>query len=353
MNQQKIEHLSERILNETNSAMNCLSLYIGHKLDLFNFLREAGPITTSELAGKTNYSKRYLQEWLDCMFVNGYIEYEPSTNKFSISKEHAIVFCDRDNSAYTIPFVYWIPSLSLVLNKLLEVFKSGKGIPYSYYGKDLLFAQGEGNRPMFVNDIAKWISSIPNISNKLEFNGGRVLEVGCGDGWASISLAKNLPLIKIDAIDADSSSIINASVNVKKEGLQKRISLYLASIEKADIKEKYDLIMTFESIHDMAYPVEALRKMKEMVSKDGVVLVADVKMDDKLQNKNSFAGRLYYNFSILLCLPQSLEYPGSKGTGAAMTPSTFLQYANDAGFSKIDRLPIEHFIWDFYLLSTQ
>jgi hypothetical protein len=111
--------------------------------------------------------------------------------------------------------------------------------------------------------------------------------------------------------------------------------------------------MTFESIHDMAYPVEALRKMKEMVSKDGAVLVADVKMDDKLQNKNSFAGRLYYNFSILLCLPQSLEYPGSKGTGAAMTPSTFLQYAKDAGFSKIDRLPIEHFIWDFYLLSTQ
>src|SRR4051794_32365360 len=76
MNQQKIEHLAERILNETNSAMNCLSLYIGHKLDLFNFLREAGPITSIELADKTNYSKRYLQEWLDCMFVNGYIEYE-------------------------------------------------------------------------------------------------------------------------------------------------------------------------------------------------------------------------------------------------------------------------------------
>lgn len=106
MNQQKIEHSSERILNETNSAMNCLSLYIGHKLDLFNFLRETGPITTSELADKTNYSKRYLQEWLDCMFVNGYIEYEPYTNKFSILKEHAVVFCVRDNRAYTISLLF-------------------------------------------------------------------------------------------------------------------------------------------------------------------------------------------------------------------------------------------------------
>jgi len=91
--------------------------------------------------------------------------------------------------------------------------------------------------------------------------------------------------------------------------------------------------------------------MKEMISKDGAVLVADVKMEDKLQNKNSFAGRLYYNFSVLLCLTQYLEYSGSKATGAAMTP-TFLQYAKDAGFSKIDRLPVEHFIWDFYMLST-
>jgi len=257
MNQQKIDSLAERILNETNSAMSWLTLYIGHKLDLFNSLREICPTTVSELAAKTNYSKRYLHEWLECMSVNGYIEYDPSTNKFSLSKEHAIVFCDRENSAYNIPFVYWIPSLSLVLNKLLESFKSGKGIPYSYYGKDLLFAQGEGNRPMFVNDIAKWISSIPTINNKLESDGGHILEVGCGDGWASISLAKHFPLIKIDAINADSSSIGNASFNVKKEGLEERISFYLTPIENAPIKEKYDLIMTFESIHDMAYPVEA------------------------------------------------------------------------------------------------
>jgi hypothetical protein len=34
-----------------------------------------------------------------------------------------------------------------------------------------------------------------------------------------------------------------------------------------------------------------------------------------------------------------------------MTPSTFKRYANEAGFSNIDTLPIEHFIWKFYQLS--
>jgi hypothetical protein len=42
------------------------------------------------------------------MTANDYIDYDPSTTKFSISEEHAKVLCDRDSSAYTIPFVYWI-----------------------------------------------------------------------------------------------------------------------------------------------------------------------------------------------------------------------------------------------------
>ena len=72
----------------------------------------------------------------------------------------------------------------------------------------------------------------------------------------------------------------------------------------------------------MAYPIEALRKMKEIVSTNGAVLVSDVKMKDKLQDKKDFAGRLYYNFSVLLCLPQSMAYTNSEAPGAAMTPST-------------------------------
>jgi hypothetical protein len=159
MNQNTVDQLAERIINETNSAVSCLTLYLGHKLDLFNSLRKEGPIISEELSKRTKYSERYMREWLECMTVNGYIDYDPITKRFSISEEHARVLCDRDSISYTIPFVYWAPTLSLVMDKLLEAFRTGEGIPYSTYGKEVLFAQGEGNRPMFVNDIARWISS--------------------------------------------------------------------------------------------------------------------------------------------------------------------------------------------------
>ena len=351
MNQNIVDKLAERIINETNSAVSCLTLYLGHKLDLFNSLKSEGPVTSEELSKKTKLSERYLREWLECMTANGYIDYDPTTRKFSISEEHVRVLCDRDSTAYTIPFVYWAPTLSLATDKLLEAFRTGKGVPYSAYGREVLFAQGEGNRPMFVNDISRWISSMSDIENRLRSRGGRVLDVGCGDGWASIALAKSYPLVKVDAVDVDLTSINNASKNTKEAGLSDRISVHANPIEKAPLKEKYDLVMTFESVHDMAYPIDALRKMKDMVSENGAVLVGDVKMKEKVEEKNDFVGKLYYNFSVLMCLPQSMEYPNSQATGAAMAPSTFRRYAKEAGFSKVDILPIEHLLWQFYRLT--
>jgi 2-polyprenyl-3-methyl-5-hydroxy-6-metoxy-1,4-benzoquinol methylase len=331
--------------------MTCLNLYIGYKLNLFKILAEAGEITSAEFIGKTKLSKRYLQEWLECMTVQGYIEFDSATGNFTLPLEHQAVLCDRDNEAYTIPFVCWIPSFSLVLEKLIDAFRTGEGIPYSHYGQDLIEAQGEGNRPIFINNIATWIAVMPDLKEKFETIGGKVADVGCGDGWASIALAKAFPLTKIDAIDVDEMSIENTRKNIKKNNLSDRITVHNMPIEKISHKDQYDLVMCFESIHDMAYPVDALNQMRKMVLPNGSVLIADVKMNENLNDKKDFPGKLYYNFSVLLCLPQSLVYPDSKGTGAAMSPSAFQRYVKEAGFSKTEILSVDHFLWRFYRLK--
>ena len=360
VDQNRINSLSERIVKETNAAFSCLNLYLGHKLNLFKAISEAagGSVTPSELAKITGCSERYLREWLESMAVGKYLEYDSKTGRFILPAEHAVVFLEQDNLSYTIPFVCYVPSFASIIDKLIEAFRSGGGVPFEAYGRDIVEAIGVGNRPMFVNwYVEKWMPAIPDIERRLRQQGGLVADIGCGTGWSSIAIAQGFPKIRrIDAIDVDPASIEVARQNANKAGVSEKIAFYLSPIEefyiKNDAEKKYDLVTAFECIHDMPYPVKALEKMHEIVAPGGAVLVADELVGETVEeNKDSILGQLYYNFSVLHCLPQAMVYPDSAATGAVMPASKLEGYAKKAGFSRVDVLPIDNPLWRFYRLT--
>src|SRR5262249_49080135 len=63
--------------------------------------------------------------------------------------------------------------------------------------------------------------------------------------------------------------------------------------------------------------------------------------------------RLNYGFSILHCLAVGLLDPDSAGTGTVIRPATVATYATEAGFSRVDILPIEHDFWRVYRLPPR
>jgi hypothetical protein len=101
----------------------------------------------------------------------------------------------------------------------------------------------------------------------------------------------------------------------------------------------------------MPYPVEALRAMRQLASPGGTVLIADERVEDTLEENRNFMGHLYYNFSVLHCLPQAMVFPNAAGTGTVITPSTLGRYAAEAGFGQLDVLPIENPMFRFYRLT--
>ena len=208
MNQETSSVFAKRLINEVNAGMSCLNLYLGHHLGLFQTLADTGPVTPAGLAQLTGYHERYLREWLECMAAGDYLDHDASTGRFSLAPEKAVVLLDHDSLDYTSPYLYLIPSFASILSPLTEVFRSGGGIPFETYGDDMLEAIGMGTRPMFINDyVSKWIPVMPDIQTRLQ-TGGRVAEIGCGAGWASISLALGFPNIQIDAFQLFSCGII-------------------------------------------------------------------------------------------------------------------------------------------------
>ena len=59
---------------------------------------------------------------------------------------------------------------------------------------------------------------------------------------------------------------------------------------------------------------------------------------------------MMYGWSVLHCLPVGMADHPSVGTGTVMRTSTLEEYAREAGFRKVEVLPIENFFFRIYRL---
>jgi hypothetical protein len=112
--------------------------------------------------------------------------------------------------------------------------------------------------------------------------------------------------------------------------------------------------MAFEMVHDLARPVEALTTMRHLGATDAAFLVADEKVASEFQAPSDDpVERLLYAASVLHCLPVGMADSPSAATGTVMRPATLTAYAQAAGLSTVDILPIEHDFLRFYRLFPE
>jgi hypothetical protein len=88
------------------------------------------------------------------------------------------------------------------------------------------------------------------------------------------------------------------------------------------------------------------------VGPGGTALVMDEGVDEEFAAPADDLHRFMYGFSFLHCLPVGMVEQPSVATGTVMRPSTFIGYAEAAGFASVDILPIENDFFRFYRLTA-
>ena len=115
---------------------------------------------------------------------------------------------------------------------------------------------------------------------------------------------------------------------------------------------RFAAAFAFECVHDMPRPVEVLAATRAALAPGGFLVVMDEAVADDFAPDGDELERMMYGFSLLVCLPDGMSAPGSVGTGTVMRPATLQRYAQEAGFTGFEVLPIEDFgFWRFYLLT--
>jgi len=335
----KVKEFAGLMMNDLGAAMQGALTYIGDRLGIFKSLADAGAVTSAELAAKTGLNERYLREWLGAMTAAKYIGYDPATMRYSISPEHTMILANEESPFYMGGFMQMIVPEVAMAPKLIESFRTGKGLPQSEYPPEVFEAIERGSAPMYRHQlIRKWLPAMPQVVERLNA-GGTALDVGCGSGRAVIALATAYPKARIFGYDAHPGSVERARANAAAAGVAERVSFDVVDCTRLPANQ-FDFIATFDAIHDSVDPVGLLKSIRNALKADGTYLMVEVNVSNRLEDNINPMGRMMYSASTLYCMTVSLAHGGA-GIGAMMGEPKARELVAEAGFPHFQRLPVK------------
>ena len=325
-----------KMLGDLGGAMSVPTVRLGLRLGLFDALADS-PATAAELAHRAGgLHERYVREWALAQSANGYIDYDPASEQFSLSPEQAMVFHHRDSPVYLAGAFELVAAMIEAEPKVEECFRHGKGVRWGDHAGCLFCATGAFFRPGYVNNIVQaWIPALDGVEAKLHA-GARVADVGCGVGFSTLLMAEAYPESNFVGYDFHEPSIDEARRHAGEHGLGDRVRFEVATAK--DIAEQgFDLITMYDCLHDMGDPRGCAGHMRRILAPGGSwMIVEPIAGDAPAQNMNP-VGRLYYNASTMICVPTSLDQEVGEGLGAQAGEAKLTEVIRQGGFESVRR----------------
>jgi len=334
LDQDKLMDFLHRFVGDLGAALAAGNVVIGNRLGLYAALAK-GPATPTELAQRTSTDARYISEWLRGQAAGGYVvrSEHDGDETYSLTEEQAFCLSDPDNAVFAPGgFLFALGALKGE-ERVAEAIRTGGGIGWHEGDHDMLVGCEQFFRPGYhANLTTSWIPALDGVEAKLGA-GARVADIGCGLGASSVIMAQAYPASRISGSDYDEGSIELARKRAAEAGVTDRVTFEAASAQTFG-GSGYDLVTSFDCLHDMGDPLGAARHVREAVAADGSwMIVEPFAHDDPSSNINP-VGRVYYNFSTLVCLPNAMSQSGGYTLGAQAGEAAIRRIVTDAGFTR-------------------
>ena len=341
LDQARMEAFVGKVLGDTSAALTTTLAVLGDRLGLFKDLAARGPTTSAELATRAGVNERYAREWLGGMASAGYLEYDPASHRFSLPPEHAPALAQEGGPVFFGGIYQMITGMTGVLDRLTAAFRAGGGVPQSAYDDNMWDGLERFTNGWFENLLTQqWIPGMPAVQTKLE-RGAQVADIGCGRGRAIIKLAQAFPRARYIGYDIFGPTIERATANAKAAGVADRVRFEQCDVARG-LPTQYDVITTFDVVHDAVDPVGLLRTIRQGLRADGVYVCLDINCSDKLQENQGPLGAMFHGFSVLYCMTTSLAGGGmGLGTLGFHEPKV-RELCSQVGFSNVRRVPLEN-----------
>ncbi len=347
--------LAERVFVQTLEAFELGTVWLGVKLGLYEAMGDG--VRYPDLAERAGVHPRYTREWLEQQAIAGLVTVDdasaaPDERCYRLTEAQRLVFADPTGPAYVGPLPLLGVGIMSASDDVLAAWRSGTGVPFGAYGDDVRIGQALFNKADFLTNLTgPWLDAMPEVAALLARPGARAVDLGCGAGWSSVALAQAFGELSVLGVDSDEASVLDARRNSADAGVSDRVDFEVAAAQDSLEPGSADVAFFLECLHDLGHPVAALAAVRAALRPGGRVVVMDEQAEAEFAPEGTPFERLLGAASVLHCLPVGMSEPGASGTGAMFRPATMRAYADAAGYSGVEVLPIEHDFMRFYVLT--
>jgi 2-polyprenyl-3-methyl-5-hydroxy-6-metoxy-1,4-benzoquinol methylase len=329
----KLQQLALRVWGYKQGEVVALMVHLGDRLGLYRAMAAAGPLTAGMLARRTGLQERWLLEWLRGQAAAGLLD-SPDGETFELTGEGALLLADEDTSTWFAAGAFQgHVAPPDVVDRLADSFRTGLGLSYDDLGPSAAHVVermlGPWSRLTLVPQI---LPALAGVVERLEL-GGRVADVGCGAGVALLAMAAAFPNARFDGYDPSNHAMDRAHANLAEAGLG-NVTLHVAAAAALPSDATYDLMITFDCVHDMTRPAEAIAAIRRAIKPDGTWLIKDIRSGtDWVDSRRNPMLAMMYGTSVASCMSSALSEPGGAGLGTlGFHPKLAEQMCREAGF---------------------
>ncbi|MER5426707.1 class I SAM-dependent methyltransferase [Streptosporangium roseum] len=332
MDEARLQELVDRVVLDMGAAFGAATVVLGDRLGLWRAMAGAGPLSPGELARRTGTHERLVAEWLAAQAAAGYVSYDDGA--YTLSEEQATVFADDSSPVFMTGLAEVISSVHRDEAKIVEAYRGDKGLAWTDHDQALFSGTERFFRPGYAANLpTAWIPALSGVQDRLA-EGARVADVGCGHGASTVVMARAYPASRFTGFDYHGASIARARELAEQAGVADRVSFDTAGADDYP-GTGYDLVCLFDSLHDMGHPAAVLRHIRSTLAPDGTVLLVEPFAHGRLPDDLNPVGRLFFNASATVCVPNAISQGGAEALGAQAGEDRLFEVAGQAGFTRM------------------
>lgn len=341
----------QRMCSIVNTGAQSVMISIGHRSGLFDVMAKLKPKTSQEIANSAELDESYVREWLAVMVTAEIVNYDPYTKNYHLPATHAACLTRNAELGNVAVYAQFISLMGAMQEHVLGFLESGGGSTYADYPCFHHIMAEDSDQSVVSSLFDILLPLIHDVKEQL-LSGIDVLDVGCGKGRALIAMAERYPQSNFIGYDLCVDAIAEADRIASVKNLQ-NIHFSVKDMAGFNELEQYDLITSFDAIHDQKAPQTIITGINNALKPSGVYLMQDIGGSVNLEENLDFPmASLLYSISLTHCTPISIGQ-GGEGLGTMWGWQTAMTMLKKSGFSNVERYVLPHDPMNVWFVSRK